>query len=139
MNTITLDFERARIDIGVIEQIVYIRVFGVYTDDVAHALIARLDKLLEHFPGDPIRITDVRGVPADQFKLTAACIDRISKWGAQVKARYPNSIGYLIGHTALSYGMARMYALKTEVEPKNIVVLSSFEELPLEIRVKLPQ
>jgi hypothetical protein len=139
MNKITLPFAHALVEFSIIENIIHIQISGIYTDDVAYRLLEKLDLLVEEFPGDPIRVTDVRGVPAEGFNLSKECIDRLAKWGLQVKTRKPGSIGYLIGNTAISYGMARMYALKTEIDAANIVVVKSIDELPDEVKSKLPR
>ena len=139
MKRSTLEFGPTRAVVTVNDKLIYIQVFGPYTDDVATALLVHLDAVIDEIPDSHLRVWDASGLPADAFRLSSACIDRITEWCRKVKARKPGSLAYMIGPTAISYGMARMYELKTNLEPNDVVVLRSLEELPGAIREKLPK
>ncbi len=44
----------------------------------------------------------------------------------------------LITHEALIFGISRMYELQSSNEAMDVIVLQSIDELPEEIRTKLP-
>jgi hypothetical protein len=139
MKRSTVEFGTARAVVTVNDNLVYIQVSGLYTDDVAMALLRHLDAVIDEIPDSLIRVWDASGIPADSFQLSSACIDRITEWARQVMARRPGSSAYMVGSTTISYGMARMYEMRADLEPTGVVVLRSLDELPGSIKEKLPK
>lgn len=133
----TLTFPHATVDITTIDNIIFLQVHGVYSDDVALQMTKHLDPLIDAIPQRPIRIWDASGIPAHEFQLTPACMEKLSKWAKAVHARKPDSMAYLIGFTPISFGMGRMHAMKSGLESQGVEVLKSFDELPADIRAKL--
>ena len=138
MNKETLDFVNARADVSVIGNLIYISVSGVYSDDVALKLITYLEELIDRIPDSPIRVWDVSNIPADSFQLSSQCVEQIAALDRKVRAKKPGSVAYMVGSSAISYGMARMYAIKADLEDTGVIVIRSISELPPEIREKLP-
>lgn len=138
MNKETFDFVNASADVSVIDNLIYISVSGIYTDDVALKLIKYLEELIGRIPDSPIRVWDASGVSAGSFQLSSQCVDKIAAWAKQLKTRKPGSVAYMVGANAVSYGMARMYAIKADLEGTGVIVLRSLDELPRAIRKKLP-
>ena len=138
MDKKTLEFRDASADVSVNGSLVYVRVSGVYSDDVALKLIRYLDELMDRIPDDLVRVWDASGIAPGAFQLSTQCIDEIAAWARQVKAKKPGSVAYMVGSSAISYGMARMYALRAGLETTGVVALRSIDELPPAIRAKLP-
>ena len=138
MNKERLDFVNASAEVSVIDNLIYIRVSGIYNDDVALKLIQYLENLIDRIPGSPIRVWDASGISEGSFQLSSKCIDQIATWARQVKAKKAGSVAYMVGSNAISYGMARMYGLKADLESTGVIVLRSLDELPPEIKEKLP-
>ena len=133
----TLRFANAVAEVSMIENLIFVRISGIYSDEVALKLVEYLDELIEGIPDSPIRVWDDSGVSAEGFQLSSQCVDTIAEWARQLKAKKPGSMAYMVGPTAISYGMARMYGLKAGLEEGGVVVLHSLDELPPEIREKL--
>jgi hypothetical protein len=138
MNKVTLNFVNASADVSVIDNLIYISVSGIYTDEVALKLIQYLEELFVRIPDSPIRVWDASGVSAGAFQLSSQCIDKIATWGRQLKTKKPGSVAYMMGSNAVSYGMARMYGIKADLEGTGVIVLRSIDELPPAIKEKLP-
>jgi hypothetical protein len=138
MNKETLEFDNARADVSLIDNLVYIRVSGVYTDEVALQLIQYLEELSDRRPDSLIRVWDASGISEGAFQLSTKCVEQIAAWARKITAGKPGSLAYMVGTSAISYGMARMYAIKSGLEETAVIVLRSIDELPPAIREKLP-
>jgi len=62
----------------------------------------------------------------------------ISDWSKGVKARKPGSRAYFIAKEPLIFGVSRMYQMQSSDEAMDVIVLKSIDELPQEIRSKIP-
>jgi hypothetical protein len=133
-----LRFGESVVEITTVDEIIHLRVTGAYTDEMALAMLEQMDRLIEAMPGDPVRVWDASGIPADSFLLTSECIDAVARWAVTLKQRRPGSMAYMISPTLVSFGMARMYGMKSELEPEGVRVLRSVDELPAGIRERLP-
>jgi hypothetical protein len=136
---VKLTFPDACVDIHALgDDLIYVRFTGVYTDEVLVKMMEALEPLVLAMPGPHVRVMDASAVPATCFRLSAAGTEKASEWGQQIHAKRPGSTSYLVGTTAVSYGMGRMYAMRSNLESKGVTVLQSLEDLPPEIRAKLP-
>ncbi len=138
MNKRTFEFDNAKADVSLIGNIVYIRVSGVYSDEVALKLIQYLEELINRISDSLIRVWDASGIPEGSFRLSTKCVEQIAIWARKIKAKKPGSVAYMVGPSAISYGMARMYEIKADLEETGVIVLRSIDELPSEIRKHLP-
>lgn len=138
MNRETLDLGTATADVFTVDSVIYVHVSGVFDDRVAMGLLRHMDGLIDRIPGDPIRVWDASGIPTGAFRLTSEGIDAIADWSRRLKARRPGATAYMIGSTAVSYGMARMYQMKAGPETNAVTVLRSLDDLPPEVRAKIP-
>ena len=138
MEKTTLNFPDALAEVVTVDNIIYIRVSGIYTDAVAMELIRYLEPIIEQIPINPIRVWDASGIPTEGFKLSSECIDSIAQWGRKIKSKKTGSLAYMISPTWISYGMSRMYALKSGLESTGVIVIHNIDELPEEIRRRLP-
>ena len=138
MATETLTFGEGIVEVTVIDNVIYMRILDVYTDDMAMEMTRYLDKIMDHIPEKPIRIWDSSKLPAASFKLSSQCVKSISDWSKGVKARKPGSRAYFIAKDPLIFGVARMYEIQSSDEAMDIIVLKSIDELPEEIRSKIP-
>ncbi len=133
----TLAFDDASADVTVIDNLIYFRISGVYNNEVALKLAQYLEKLISLIPESPIRVWDVRNVPAGAFQLSYCCIEQLSRWTRKIWEEKPGSLTYMVGSSTVSYGMARMYGIKTNLEGTAVFALRSTDELPAEIKEKL--
>ncbi|MFZ5775963.1 MAG: hypothetical protein ACOY3Z_10825 [Thermodesulfobacteriota bacterium] len=137
MNKDILRFGDTEIEISRIDNIIFIQVFGCYTDEMALGLIQRVGQLIDAIPESSIRIWDGTGIPEEGYLLSSGCIDRVARWAEAIEAKKPGSTAYMIIPSLVSFGMSRMYALRADLEGSGVVVLRAVEELPQEIREKL--
>lgn len=138
MNKRTFEFDKAKADVSLIGNIVHIRVSGVYSDEVALKLIQYLEELIDGISDSLIRVWDASGIPEGSFQLSTTCIEQIAIWARKIKVKKPGSLAYMVGPSAISYGMARMYGMKAGLEETGVIVLRSIDELPPAIREHLP-
>ena len=138
MERTRLNFPHISVEVATVDNIIYVRLSGTYTDEVALALIRHVEPIIEQIPANPVRVWDARGVPAGEFKLTSQCVDVIAKWAQEIKSKKPGSVAYLISPTEISFGMSRMYGIKSGLESTGIVALKDVHELPEAIRNRLP-
>ena len=137
MTKTSLHISGTRIDITTVDNVIFLQVFGSYTDEIALALLPHIDAFFDQIPERPIRVWDARGIPAGEFLLSSDCIGKLVVWAQSIQTRKPGAMAYLIGHSQISYGIGRMYAMRSDLEEKGIEVLQSHDELPKEIREKL--
>lgn len=137
MKKTTLNFADASAEVVTIENLIYVPVFGIFTDAVAMELIRFMEPIIAQIPVIPIRVWDASGVPAMGFKLSSGCIDKIAEWERKIRSQKPDSLLYMIAPTLISYGMARMFQMKSDPQPSGIFVLNKTDELPAEVREKL--
>ncbi len=138
MDKTTLKFPNASAEVAVVDHVISVRVNGAYTDDVALALLRHLEPVIDQIPGDPVRVWDASKIPPDKFKLSNGCIDAIAQWARRLREKKPGSLAYMVGPTRISYGMSRMYEMKADLDPTGVVVVHSLDELPGEIRRRVP-
>jgi hypothetical protein len=133
----TFDFVKASADVSVSDNLIYIHVSGIFTDEVALRLIQYIEELMVQIPDNPIRVWDSNGIPSGSFQLSSQCIDQIAVWAKKLKAEKPDSVAYMVGESAVSYGMARMYGIKSGLEETGVIALRSMDELPSAIKETL--
>jgi len=138
MPTETLRFGEGTVQVTIIDNVIYVRVLHGYNDDMAIEMTRYLDKIIDHIPEKPIRIWDSSKLPAGSFKLSSQCVKFISDWSRGVKARKPGSRAYFIAKEPLIFGVSRMYQMQSSDEAMDVIVLKSIDELPHEIRSKIP-
>ena len=136
-NNKTLEFDNAKLNVSLIDNLIYIRVSGVYSDEVALKLIQYLDELIERIPDSHIRVWDGRGIPKDAYLLSTKCIQQVASWSKGINDKRPGSVVYMVAPNDVSYGMTRMYQTMSNLEENGVIVLRSIEELPPAIREKL--
>ena len=133
----TLLFGETSAEIKINDNILYIKVVGPYTDEVALDLIRHIGIVAESIQPYIIRVWDGSEIPPESFKLTQPCIDKIAEWSQDLKRKKPGSKAYMIGSTQISFGMARMYQMTSDSAADDIIVLRAFKELPEEIKSKI--
>lgn len=138
MTSEMLEFADATVQVSALENVVYMRVSGLFSDDVALRMTHYLDGLIAKSPVSLIRVWDASGIPAGSFQLTTTCLGQLAQWARRVRTQHPGSLAYMVGSTPVSYGMARAYEAKAGLEETGIIVVHSLSELPPEVRQKLP-
>lgn len=133
----SLNITGTRIDITTVDNVILLQAFGPYTDEVALEVTQHIDSFVNQVPERPIRIWDARGIPDEEFLLSSDCVDKLVLWARDIQKRRPDAMAYLIGHSKISYGVGRMYAMRSHLEEEGIEVLRSLDDLPKEIREKL--
>jgi hypothetical protein len=73
MEKTTLNFADASAEVVTMENLLYARVSGIFTDEVAMELIRFMKQIIAQIPAIPIRVWDANGVPAEGFKLSTQC------------------------------------------------------------------
>ena len=136
-NNKTLEFDNAKLNVSLIDNLIYIRVSGVYTDEVALKLIQYLDELIDRIPDSHIRVWDGSGIAKEAYQLSTKCIQQIASWSRGILAKRPGSVVYMVATNDVSYGMTRMYQIISTLEENGVIVLRSIHELPPAIREKL--
>jgi len=137
MKTEILQFSNSTVSITVIDNLIYIKVSGVYDDTLALTLIKHLDPLIDELSVDPIRVWDASDIPVGEFKLTGLCIKKISAWAKNIKFKRPDSKSFMIAPSPISFGMARMYESISNLDDTGVIVLHRLDELPASIREKI--
>ena len=133
----TLDFGAGKVELSVVDNIIYLKIFGVYTDEMALEMTRRLDGIIKTVPGTPIRIWDGSQLRAEDFRLSTQVLEQISSWAERIKERKPGSKAYFIAREPFIFGTSRMYELQVGDEQLEVEVLHHFNELPKEIREKI--
>jgi hypothetical protein len=134
----TLDFNGGKVEVSVIDNVIYMKVVHFYNDDIAMAMTRYLDKVIDEIPNEPIRVWDSGDLSQKSFQLTSECIKAIAKWSDGVKSRRPGSKAYFIAREPLVFGISRMYQMLAGDDKMDVQVLKSIDELPKEIREKIP-
>ena len=125
------------IEVDVIDNIIYVKIFHVNNDEIAMGTIDYVDKIIDRIPGSSIRIWDFSELPSKSFMVTNDCIKRIIAWSEGIKRKRPGSKAYFIAPEPLLFGMARMYQIQASDERMDVIVLRNIDELPTEIREKI--
>jgi hypothetical protein len=133
----TLTFDECIINVILIENIIYLKTLGMYTDNAAIGMTKYLDNVISQIPGSPIRIWDASDLSSECFQLTTKCVQEIVKWSQKIKSARPGSKAFFIAPTPLIFGVSRMYEIQSSDDTMDVMVLKSFKELPKEIRAKL--
>ena len=114
--------------------LIYLDVFGEYTDEDAIAMTAYLDQYFASINGPTIRVWDSTNIPQEGFLLSAKGTDHIARWTHGVKKQWPDNVSCLIGPTPLQYGVSRMYQIKASQDESDVIVVRDISELPAEVR-----
>ncbi|MDH4099285.1 MAG: hypothetical protein OEV28_01765 [Nitrospirota bacterium] len=138
MTSETLKFDKGIIEVTVVDNIIYMKVLHLYTDEMAIEMTRYLDKVFARISGNPVRVWDSSALSAESFKLSSQCVEQISNWSLRIKSQRPGSRVYFIAKESSIYGVSRMYALKAGNENMDVMVLRSIDELPQDIRAKIP-
>ncbi|MEJ2688712.1 MAG: hypothetical protein P8130_01930 [Deltaproteobacteria bacterium] len=135
-----------RIDLGHVEidvlkngNLIYLNVYGEFTDDDVIAMTKYLENFFDEISGPTIRVWDSTNISSDQFKITAKGTDQFNQWSGRMKKKWPGNIAYLIADKPLSFGISRMYELKTSDHDLPIIVLRNFDKLPDNIKARIPR
>jgi len=138
MSKLLLALPGTTIEITPLDRFFFTRVTGLWTDEVVLKVIEQLNPLIDAIPDSHIRVLDLSGIQPGGFLITAAIVERASSWARQVNERKPGSLSYLVSPTTLSFAMGRMYAMHANLEASGIAIIRSLDDLPPEIRAKLP-
>ena len=133
-----LKFDECVIDSILVDNIIYLKTLGIYTDNVAIKMTKYLDDIFSQIPSPSIRIWDATDLPSECFKLSNECVKKIVGWSNKIKITNPGSQSFFIAPKPLIFGVSRMYELQAKDDKMDIKVLRSMDELPNEIREKIP-
>ena len=133
--------ELGHVEINVLKNgnLIYLNVYGEFTDNDIMAMTKYLENFFDEIRGPTVRIWDSTNISSDQFKLTPKGTDLFNQWSERMKKKWPGNIAYLIADTPLSFGISRMYELKTSDHDLFIKVLHNFKELPDNIKARIPR
>lgn len=134
----TLKISEAIIEVTIIDNIIYMKTLHMYTDDVAVEMTKYLDKIIDQIPHNPIRVWDASDLPSECFKLTSKCVNKIVNWSDKLKKTRPGSQAFFIASKPSIFGISRMYEMQASNDSMDVMVLKSIDELPQEIKNKLP-
>ena len=138
MDTKTLTFGESVVEVTVIDNIIYIKALNLFTNETIKEMTRYLDTIIDSIPADLIRIWDSSQISSERFKVTSEFIKSITTWTEEVKERRPGSTVYFIAKEPAIYGSSRMYELRTRDENMDVIVLKDIDDLPSDIRIKLP-
>ena len=133
----TIVLGNGRIEVLIDGNLIYLNIFGEYTDDDVIALTKYLEKFFAEIDGPTIRVCDGTNIPEDGFKLTAKGTDKFAEWSRRIKKKWPDNVAYLIGDKPLKYGVSRMYAIKASSDDLSIIAVHSIDELPENIKERI--
>jgi hypothetical protein len=134
----TLDFGEGSVEITIIDNIIYMKTLRSYTDAIAMKMIHYLDNIIDQIPQATIRIWDSRNIHPNNFILTSGCVRRVAEWSKGVNAKKPGSQVYFITSRSVLFGISRMYQMQASNDKMEVVVLDNPDQLPAEIRKKIP-
>lgn len=77
----TLDFGHGKIEFLHDDNLVYCKLYGIYTDDDSIAMRSYLDTSFAKTSGPTIRIWDTSNILPGQYRLTPKGVDRTTSWG----------------------------------------------------------
>lgn len=137
METEIAHLKHGKIDVSKFENIIYFKVFGDLADDDTSVLTRLSEAFFDEINGPTIRIWDLTDMTADQYRLTPKGIDTLEKWADIAKKRWPGNVAYVIGKTDLIFGMSRMYEIKASDNLMSINAVKSFDDLPVEIKIRI--
>ena len=133
----TLKFDECVIESILVDNIIYLKTLGIYTDNVAIKMTEYLDDVFSQIPSPPIRIWDSTDLPSECFKLSNECVKNIVGWSNKIKIKKPGSKSFFIAPKPLIFGVSRMYEIQASDARMDVKVLRSIDELPDEIREKI--
>ena len=134
----TLKFDDCVIESILVDNIIYLKTSGIYTDNAAIKMTKYLDDVFSQIPSPPIRIWDSTDLPSECFKLSKECVKKIVDWSNKIKIMKPGSQSYFIAPKPLIFGVSRMYELQASDDKMDVKVLRKMDELPKKIREKIP-
>lgn len=139
MKSERIDLGHGKIKVSKNGNLVYFNVLGAITDDDIMAMTKYLENFFDEISGPTVRIWDSTNISSDQFKISPKGTDLFNQWSERMKKKWPGNIAYLIADTPLSFGISRMYELKTSDHDLFIKVLHNFDELPDNIKARIPR
>ncbi|OGT31866.1 MAG: hypothetical protein A2W28_03540 [Gammaproteobacteria bacterium RBG_16_51_14] len=134
----TLKFGEGIIEVTVIDNIIYIKALHFFNDDIVTETIRYIDKIIKQIPHNPIRVWDSTCLSSKTFKVTSECIQNVVNWSQGIKSNKPGSKAFFIAPEPLIFGISRMYELQASDEKMDVQVIKNIDELPIEIREKIP-
>jgi hypothetical protein len=138
MATETLRFGEGTVEVTVNDNVIFMKTLGLYTDEMAMAMTRYLDRAIAAVPSNPVRIWDSSDLPAGSFRLSSECVKAISHWSRGIKEKRPGSKAYFIARDPLIFGVSRMYQLQAADENMDVIVLKRVEDLPPDLRARIP-
>ena len=129
----TIGLDNGRVEVLIEGNLVYLNVFGEYTDGDALAMTKYLDRLFAEMEGPFIRVWDGTNISEGGYKLTSHGTDEFAAWARKIREKWPRSVAYLIANKPVIYGVSRMYGLKASNDETSTVVVHSRAELPKDI------
>ena len=117
--------------------LIYLDVFGEYTDDDAIVMTKFLENLFIEIGGPTIRVWDGTNMSKNGFKLTSEGTDKFAEWSRRMNKEWPGNIIYFIADKPLKYGVSRMYEMKASDDNVNIKVVHGIDELPDSIKARI--
>jgi len=133
----TVDLIHGIIEVLIDGNLIYLNVFGEYTDDDIMAMTEYLEKFFTEVGGPTIRVWDSTNISEGGFKLTSKGTDKFAEWSIRIKKKWPGNVAYLIGDKPLKYGMSRMYEMKASDNDSSIIVVHSIDELPENLKERI--
>ncbi len=136
MTKFSYPFSNATVNLSIGQRVIYINILGRFTDEVAFEITQKLNPIIENMPPNFIRVWDASNLSREEFLLSSDCIDTLAEWGRKIKSKKPDSILYLIAPTTLSYGMGRMYQIKSDLDSSS-EILATVNDLSIEIKKEI--
>ena len=133
----TIRLDHGQVEVLVEGNLVYLNVFGEYTDGDALAMTKYLDRLFTEMDGPVTRVWDSTNIPEGGYKLTSHGTDEFAAWSRKIREKWPQSMVYLIANRPVIYGVSRMYGFKASDDETSTVIVRSFAELPKDIRNRI--
>lgn len=137
MCKVNIESAHGRIEVMKDQDLIYLTVFGEFTDADVIRMTEYLDELYEEIGGPTIRVWDGTHLKTSQFKVTSQGTELLRIWAERKKMRFPNSAAYFISNEPHIFGVSRMYELKTADENMTVSVVKSFDELPEELKERI--
>lgn len=130
----TIDWGHGRAEILKEGSLIYLDVYGVFTDEDVLWMTHYLEGFFDEVGGPTTRVWNTEHISKGGYLVTPGGTDKLAAWAREARMKWPHNTAYLIATNALTYGTCRMYELKSNNRDSTMFVIESFDELPEELR-----
>lgn len=132
-----IKLEYGRLEVLIDDDLMYLKLFGGYTDKDAVSVSEFLENLFAETGELPVRVWDLTNLSKDSLEIITPGINIFFEWSRGVRMRWPDGIVYLINDKPIKNGGSGMYEPGAFFNDFSITVVKSIDELPDNIKERI--